>query len=100
VRAPLQEVRRGTDAMQRTQDMARALLAHVKAGAPEPRSIAAHLLALADPTAPGAPPLADARLCSEHLTFLLAGTETTGHSIAWLSAGPLDERACRACVRV
>ncbi|KAK9834011.1 hypothetical protein WJX81_002816 [Elliptochloris bilobata] len=77
------DVRRGTEAMQRTQDMARALLAHVQAGSPEPRSVAAHLLALRDPTRPGDTPLADARLQSELLTFFLAGSETTGHTIAW-----------------
>lgn len=79
---------RGTAAIQRTQDMARALLAHVQAGTPEPRSIAAHLLALRDPTRPGEPPLADARLQSELLVFFLAGSETTGHTIAWTRARP------------
>ena len=84
----LQEVREGAEAMQRTQDMARALVAHVKASTPEPRSVAAHLLVLRDPTRAEAP-LPDARLQSELLTFFLAGSETTGHTIAWTRAHAL-----------
>ena len=87
-------MRRGTAAIQHTQDMARALLAHVQAGTPEPRSIAAHLLALRDPTRAGEPPLAGARLQSELLVFFLAGSETTGHTIAWTRARPPPQDPC------
>ena len=94
----MQDVRRGTAAIQRTQDMARALLAHVQAGTPEPRSIAAHLLALRDPTRAGELPLAGARLQSELLVFFLAGSETTGHTIAWTRARPQGALLlCQAC---
>ncbi len=48
--------------------------------AEDANSIAGHLLRLRDPAGR---PLSGARLMEEFSVFFIAGSETTGHTIAW-----------------
>ena len=49
--------------------------------APDDVSIAAHLLRIEDPVT--GEPLSDERLLPEIATLFVAGTDTTGHTMAW-----------------
>eukprot|EP00884_Botryococcus_braunii_P017299 jgi/Botrbrau1/4252/Bobra.0044s0047.1 len=80
----LPEVKKGEQDLKMMGTMGKLLMKEVQLrGTPSPtdRSIAAHLMRLEDPATRR--PLPDARMAAEFSGFLLAGAETTGHTISW-----------------
>lgn len=80
----LPHLREGEAAMERYRSYMRSLLVTIKARGPPPlddTTIAAHLLRLKDPATGKL--LNDEQLASELGVLFFAGTETTGHSMAW-----------------
>jgi cytochrome P450 len=85
-----QSIKAAVDNMGQLRELGHDLLIEVQSRGPpadDDVTIGAHMLRLRDPATKQ--PLSQARLTQEFLAFLLAGSETTGYTIAWTLCVPL-----------